>query len=181
MRTLSAQELPSPEYFQRQSGRVAAEQGLWSQAAGLTVGASLLEQSLPARFGEGVPHASKPTRALAADLAPVRVMMKLQGFWGLTNEEMLRVCGLPADNADPLPQALAKHFKLDDVKTRLTSIMAIRARLSAMFGGDAARERRWLETPWARLENRAPIALLMSGDISNTFAVESSIREFAGG
>jgi len=121
------------------------------------------------------------TLKLSSQLAPVRAVLKLQAFWALTDEQLMRMCGLPLEDVDAPVQSLSKHFRLADVRTRLRSIIAIRGRLSALFGGDARRERQWLETPWARIDARSPIALLTSTDINDIFEVEAQVRELAGG
>ena len=120
-------------------------------------------------------------RALAPELAPVRAVLKLQAFWRLSDEQMLAICGIPAEEGGGFPQSIAKHFRLVDVRARLRSLIAIRARLSALYGGDAERERRWLTTPWERSGNQAPLSLLTSSQVGAVFELEDQVRELAGG
>jgi uncharacterized protein (DUF2384 family) len=186
MTTLSAQNQEPCAYVgaraeQHQLGR---QQGSGTQRpAPITRPGSVFRGSALSLLSDQVVtrRATAPGKTMAPDLAPVRVILKLQAFWGLANADMLRACGLPPDDTDAFQQSLARHFRLVDVKARLRSLVAIRGRLSALFGGDRDRERRWLTTPWVRLGDQAPLALLVSDQIADLFEVEAVVRELAGG
>jgi hypothetical protein len=176
----SARPQPTADQFARQGNATITQDSLGQGASNpsrLTGGSRigvLQDRALP------IPTAQQ-SRSLSPGLAPVRAILKLQAFWGLSDEQLLSICGLPPDGAGAVPSALAKHLTLVDVKGRLRSVMAIRARLSALFGGDARRERAWLSAPWARLHNDTPLAAMMSGEINRLFDVEAQVREMAGG
>lgn len=119
-------------------------------------------------------------RSLSSAHAPIRAVLRLQSFWGLSDETLLAICGLPMEPDQSPAQSLAKYSKLPDVKTRLRSLMSIRMRLSALLGGDAVGERRWLNTPWDRIDKKTPLSLMMSTNISDLLRVEAAMREIAG-
>lgn len=121
-----------------------------------------------------------PGRALAPGHAPVRAALKLQAFWGLSDAEMLAICGLPAEDDHGVAASLVRYMRVPPVKARLTSLMVIRSRLSALFGGDEEPERRWLRTPWARLGGLPALDLMRSSDLTELLAVEAQVRELAG-
>ncbi len=110
----------------------------------------------------------------------MRVLLKLQSFWRLTDPQMRAVCGLPPDDIDTVAQALSRYIRLPDVQTRLRLLMSIRTRLSAVYGDIATSEQTWLITSWSRLNDAAPLNLLRSTDISNVFRVDAAVRELAG-
>lgn len=120
-------------------------------------------------------------RALAPGHAPIRATLKLQAYWGVSDAEMFAICGLPADeDQEGVAASLVRYMKLPDVKARLTSLMIIRSRLSAMFGGDDEPERRWLRTPWARLNGVCALDLMRSTDLTGLLTVEAQLRELTG-
>ena len=119
-------------------------------------------------------------RSLIPAHAPARVLLKLQEFWGLTDQEMRLICGLPIDEQQTVAQALVAFSEVVDVKRRLRSVMSIRSRLSALYGGDQSVEKRWLVTPWNKLQGSSPLALMASGDIEQLIATESALRELVG-
>lgn len=121
-----------------------------------------------------------PGRALAPGHAPVRAALKLQAFWGLSDADMLAICGLPAEDDQGVAASLVRYMKVPPVKARLTSLMVIRSRLSALFGGDDEPERRWLRTPWARLGGVPALDLMRSNDLTGLLAVEAQVRELSG-
>lgn len=123
-------------------------------------------------------------RPLTSGFAPVRAALKLQSFWGLSDADMLSICGLAAPTQDDSPAALETvlggMMTVPFVKARLRSLMVIRTRLSALLAGDAAAEKRWLTTPWNRLGGRAPLEVMTSTDMSGLTTVEAELREFTG-
>lgn len=119
-------------------------------------------------------------RSLVGAHAEVRVALKLQAYWAVSDEQLLSMCGLPHDDDYSPGQNLVRYAKLPDVRTRLRSLMAIRTRLSALFAGDRAAERRWLVTPWARLNGKRPVDSMASHDIADVLTVEGRVRELVG-
>ena len=121
-----------------------------------------------------------PGRALAPGHGPVRAALKLQAFWALSDADMFAICGLPVEDDQGVAASLVRYMKVPSVKARLTSLMVIRSRLSALFGGDEEPERRWLRTPWARLGGLAALDLMRSSDLTQLLTVEAQVRELAG-
>lgn len=119
-------------------------------------------------------------RSLVGTHAEVRVALKLQVYWAVSDEQLLLMCGLPHDDDYSAGQNLVRYAKLPDVRTRLRSLMAIRTRLSALFAGDRAAERLWLVTPWARLNGKRPVNSMASNDIADLLTVEGRVRELVG-
>lgn len=119
-------------------------------------------------------------RALSPGHAPIRALLRLQEFWGLSDPDMLSICGLPVDESQAVATALVRYMKVNAVRARLTSLMVIRSRLSALLGGDEETERRWLRTPWERLGGLPALDLMRSSDMSGLLAVEAQVRELAG-
>ncbi|MBT9456877.1 MAG: DUF2384 domain-containing protein [Burkholderiaceae bacterium] len=121
-----------------------------------------------------------PPRALESTHATVRTALALQKFWGLPNEALLRVLGLPSADEESVGQVLVTYSGLSDVKRRLKSLLIIRGRLSAMLGGDRDSERAWLNATWPNLDGASPMTLMDSGEIDKLLLVESRVRELAG-
>lgn len=119
-------------------------------------------------------------RVLAPGYAPLRTVLKLQEYWGISEDEMLVICGLPKEDGADLAAALARYMRATDVQARLQSLMVIRSRLSALFGGDRAVERRWLRTPWDRLDGTSALDQMLSSDRGQLSALECQVREMSG-
>jgi hypothetical protein len=107
-------------------------------------------------------------------------VLKLREYWEISEDDMLAICGLPKEDGADLAAALARYMRATDVQARLQSLMVIRSRLSALFGGDRAVERRWLRTPWGRLGGRSALDQMLSSDRGQLFVLECQVREMSG-
>ncbi len=125
--------------------------------------------------------ARKAGQSISAAQANVRIVLRLQEFWALSDQQMLSICGLPEEEDSTFAQSLAKYASLPDVRRRLQSLLSIRTRLSALLAGNREGERLWLATPWARIRDQAPIDLMASGDLDSLLVAESMLRDMVGG
>ncbi|MBS0339447.1 MAG: hypothetical protein JSS56_02910 [Proteobacteria bacterium] len=124
-------------------------------------------------------NSTKVAHSLSPELAPVRAILKLKEYWDLTDEDMARMCGLPAGGASTLQSSLSAIYTLPDIKRRMQALMNMRTRLSGFFRSRQT-ERAWLRTPWARTDDQTPLAMVTSGDLQALLRIESLVRELVG-
>ena len=97
--------------------------------------------------------APRPSRAVNTEAAPLRVALKIQERWGITDAEMARICGVNLTDGESLPSVLFAAMAMPDVAARLRALFNIKLRLSALYTTLEA-ERGWLRTASRVLRDR---------------------------
>ena len=116
---------------------------------------------------------------LDARLAPNRALEKLRDYWNLSDDQMLRMCGISTSTLS-LSQSLKAYLEWRDIKQRAQLLMSIRARLSTLFQGNRETERAWLRAPWARIDGARPLDAMLDAKLPDLARLSALIREMVG-
>lgn len=114
-------------------------------------------------------------RAISQNVAPVRVALKVQEYWGLSDDDMLKICGLSLEAGESLDSALSLRFRLQDIQDRLKALLGIKQRLGAMYSTRDA-ELHWLRSPARMLNGQIPLTLMTEGHMKGLLRVEDGLR-----
>lgn len=120
-------------------------------------------------------RSSPDGRTISRNVAPVRVALKVKEYWGLSDEDMSRICGLSLEIGESLASALSTRFRQQDIQDRLKALLGIKQRLGAMYSTREA-ELHWLRSPACMLGGQIPLTLMTEGHMKNLLRVEDGLR-----
>ena len=134
-------------------------------------GVATVPSAHAARFWRSSPDG----RTISRNVAPVRVALKVQEYFGLSDDEMLKICGLSLEVSESLVSALSARFRLQDIQDRLKALLGIKQRLGAMYSTRNA-EMHWLRSPARLLNGQIPLTLMTEGHMRGLLRVEDALR-----